>query len=816
MGRPFLILAVALLVTAASLFAAGELRIETNVFDLLPRGYPASDDFRFFLETFGLVDRVFVVVSTPAGDGTDVDALAEAACLLAKELIVMQPIAAARCGATDEDEEFLLGWLLPRAPLLLNEEQIPDLARRLAPGALQTRVADMKRRLASPLGGFEARLFRADPLGITEFLQDRLTGGNALEVDPLSGAFLSRSRQHALVIIEPRTQEGAGDLGQALAAAIEDGFAKTRRQIPGELQFDAVGGPLYAVQDEAILRGAAVRAVAGSSAGILLLLVLYFHGVRIPVALLASVVAGVAWTAALTRFVTGEITVIGLAFGSVLVGLGVDYGIHGGAAYRRSLDSGADPSDALREALARTGPAILASAATTAVVFLILAIWSFGPMRELGQLVSTGIVLILVSTATLGAALAVIGSPARGNRRDGILSLAVSRVVSRLAHFSARHAGAVVVIVVIVTALAIRELPGIDLDAGLDLFRPIDHPALRGETLLAEEFSIGMDTTDIVVSAASLPEALDRAAAVRAAVDPGDQPGLRMISAADFLVEGERLAARRRVLEQTIDPAAVAGLRDALLAQGFRLEPFRPALQLLDDLAHGRAPGSIPPDVWPDWLAQLIREEQRTVHASVHIESPAGAWPEGLPAEAARRLQESVPEVTVASALRVASELHTVLDDEFRRLIFWCLLAVGLTVLLSFRMNPTRSLLSLLPVALGSVWLLATCAVTDIPLNLFSVAAAPLLLGIGIDDGLHALHGMKSSTSLVDSISHAGPAMTITTLTTSIGFGGLMFTDIPALRLGGTVIALGTILCLVATLTVLPALDSLLLRRRGN
>ena len=113
---------------------------------------------------------------------------------------------------------------------------------------------------------------------------------------------------------------------------------------------------------------------------------------------------------------------------------------------------------------------------------------------------------------------------------------------------------------------------------------------------------------------------------------------------------------------------------------------------------------------------------------------------------------------------------------------------------------------------LGSLWLLGLYGWLGYSLDPLTIAVAPLLLGIGIDDGLHALHGSRVHGGLVPALEQVGQAMTLTTLTTCVGFGSLLFSRVPALRLSGLLVACGTLFCLIATLVVLPALDRLIRR----
>jgi predicted RND superfamily exporter protein len=116
-----------------------------------------------------------------------------------------------------------------------------------------------------------------------------------------------------------------------------------------------------------------------------------------------------------------------------------------------------------------------------------------------------------------------------------------------------------------------------------------------------------------------------------------------------------------------------------------------------------------------------------------------------------------------------------------------------------------RSIQALVPVGLGCVWLLGLCGALGIPIGILAIAATPLVLGLGIDDGLHVLHGERRHGSVAGAVRRVGPAITMTSLTTCVGFGALVLSGIPAVRNMGIVVSLGILSSLVATLLVLPA-----------
>ena len=137
-------------------------------------------------------------------------------------------------------------------------------------------------------------------------------------------------------------------------------------------------------------------------------------------------------------------------------------------------------------------------------------------------------------------------------------------------------------------------------------------------------------------------------------------------------------------------------------------------------------------------------------------------------------------------------------------------------VVASFRGHILHSCLASLPVVLGSAWALGFWSLAGLRLDLISLTVLPIMLGIGIDDGLHAVHGARSEPdgTVTAGVTSAARAMALTSLTTCAGFGSLALSRVPGLRSGGLLVSLGVLTCLAATLIVLPAVDTLLGRRR--
>lgn len=184
-------------------------------------------------------------------------------------------------------------------------------------------------------------------------------------------------------------------------------------------------------------------------------------------------------------------------------------------------------------------------------------------------------------------------------------------------------------------------------------------------------------------------------------------------------------------------------------------------------------------------------------------------WPEGPPDELAARLREKAPGAAMASAIRIGAELKRLASEDLRNLSLLALLVVAVVVMVSFRGKVAPSALSLAPVLLGACWSLGLCGALGQPLDLLSLTVVPTLLGIGIDNGLHVIHGARSSGSVAEAARQAGVAMFLNSGATVFSFGSLILSSIPGLRIGGILISVGVIACFFATVLVLPAIATL-------
>ena len=825
--RPRLVLGIGLLVTVAALLPVSRLRIETRLEALLPEGAPAAEGYRAFLTTFGGFEKVFVLVRPAQGRKADAETLINAASELADRMRESPLVADARAGLTEEDERFFFAHMAPRMPLLVETPGWrEDLARRLEPPAIEARVAQMRQALRSPAGAIAAPLFAADPLGLSEGLLGKATA--SLPIDPLSGAFISHDGSATLVILTPASAEVDPAGGRALLAALEKAYGEVRSSVGGPLDFRAVGGPIYAAQDEAIFRADLTATAIGTCVGLALVMILGFEGFFLPSSILAAVGAGTVWMAAGSSLELGSLSVLGVGFTAALLGMGVDYGILGSAIFRERRLKGEGIAPALAAAFRETGPGNATTAFTTAAGLASLTVAHFRLLRELGQVLSLGVVATLIATATLCAALLAAFPRASSRFRPLRLWPRFGQpVLTGLAELSARRWRLCLMLTLLVTAVAGWGISRLSLSTDLRALRPADVPSAAAERLLVEKFSLGLDTFSVVLRGRTLDEALDRAAAARHLLGARLGPRAEITSPSDWLVSGGRLERRLAELRGLPLERAADDFEHELAAAGFKPERFAAALAILRSLGRGEAPAAPAPGEWPRWMAELVRLRPQGAVVAVHVRLPLGEGAKvdsvALSRELARLAPGQTPgrgDVSLASFSWVGAELRDLALSDLVRSSALALVLVGGVVLVSFKGRMRDALLAALPLTLGCLWTFGLWGALGLSLDLLAAFTVPLLLGTGTTLGANAVHWKRlhPDRGLKGAASDMGLGLTLATLTTVIGFGSLATSRVPGLKNAGILVALGLSACLLATVLVLPALEVLLgrLQRRAG
>ncbi|RMG16173.1 MAG: hypothetical protein D6731_06830 [Planctomycetota bacterium] len=669
-----------------------------------------------------------------------------------------------------------------------------------------------------------------------------------LPADPLAAAVAERPRdpECGWLLVEPLARPGDLAATGAAVAELRRLLAELAPRFP-KLSLGLTGKPALTVDEMATYRSDAQRATLLSLGGVILLYALAFGRLQAPLLAAGALVAALAWTFGFAALALGRLNLLSIVFAVVLVGLGIDSGIHLIARCEEERDKeGADWPGAVERSLRGTRRAVWTAAITTGLAFLSAWFTDFQGMRELGLIAGVGVLLCaLAATTLLPAALVLLGPSSLGRARPRSLASPPGAAPPR------PRPRAFLLVSLVALGLA-GGLAGRGLRFEFDLLslQAEGTPSVEWERrLLRQE---GSPALSVQVLAEDLDDARRVAARLRALPCVAEVYSPADLVPADPRQRGERLAALRALLPPPAPSAAPRSPASLVLALG----RLRDALEELEELAlaGGRDRDADALDACVEACDQALLAAQdpkgsaALARYAVRCVARLRGWIEALHRETSSpppTLENLAPElrrlfvgksgkllvsarprgvgwdedslrglrdaIRGAVGLRAAGfpiqvyETLTRLRDGYLRAGAYALAAVFVVLLVDLRSLRSAGL-ALGPTLLGAGWLLGAMRLLGLDFNAANLMALPVVFGAGVDAAVHVLHRMGASEAVADVPPATRKAVVVSGLTTAIGFGALASAQHRGLASLGTVMALGILAALLAALVTLPPL----------
>jgi hopanoid biosynthesis associated RND transporter like protein HpnN len=401
-AAPLVVLLALAAATAAALYAAGHLGIDTNTVDMLSPELPWRVESERHKRAFPhYADNIVVVI-----EGATPDLAAEAQGRLGNAL-------AAEPGLFEDVHLTGGGPFFERNALLyVDSAELEDLAEGLEGAAPWLGALERDPSLGRFLTVLDSLL--ADDLGSAPLLGAvgmAFDGSMVDRVQPLpwrdlmSGGSSQRDERRRYIEILPRLdfeQLLPGEPAIARIHALSDSLSL--------LASEGVSVRLTGfvpMSDEELRSSVGGLKTATLLALLMVGLILYaaLRSGRLIAAALLTLLVGLLLTAGFAALAVGSLNLISMAFAVLYIGLGIDYAIHYSLRYRELRTRGAENREALKGSAADVGTSLLLSAFTTAVCFYAFVPTDFEGVSELGLIGGTGMLISFATTVTLLPAL---------------------------------------------------------------------------------------------------------------------------------------------------------------------------------------------------------------------------------------------------------------------------------------------------------------------------------------------------------------------------------------------------------------------------
>lgn len=537
----------------------------------------------------------------------------------------------------------------------------------------------------------------------------------------------------------------------------------------------------------------------------------------------------------------------------LLIGLGVDYGIHVTSRYREEIGRGEDVDGAVRKAIGTVGIALALATVTTAIGFLTNILSPVPALKDFGVLAAIGIAVSFILTLTFFPAARKILD--RRTEREGKLSWALLRVLiltrqvdrqlkprralpkagmkassdrllPRLIASTSVLAERIPVIVVLVAmflgGMGLWGLNQLEVRFSFTDFLPSDAPGVRAVKILQEEFGGGLgESTQVLIEGEDLssPEVHNA-----------------LVSAGMGLAEVENVVVFDTPFGRVPSVTSPISVLNSLSSGGPQGAPDE-AVVSAAQAANMSADLRVPPDsdvasLWDTMLVSAPEQAGRVLHRSepgydallFDIGTQAG---ETGAIQLRRDLLDNFSELSdsgisvIATSTEIITNLIIVeLADSQTRSLLFTLAVATLVLMLSFWFENRRPLLgviTMIPVALVVFWTYGLMFATGIPIGPVTATLSALSIGIGVPYTIHIARRFGEdrvrfehlNDALRSTSRHTGGALAGSAFTTMAGFGILITSRLTPFQQMGQVTVYAVGLSLVAAILVLPSMLAL-------
>ncbi len=579
--------------------------------------------------------------------------------------------------------------------------------------------------------------------------------------------------------------------------------------------------------------------------GVVLLFIIAYRGVVKPLLAVFCLLLGLSWTIGFTALTIGHLNILSVVFTTILIGLGIDFGIHILGRFKEERQQGNEILPALQKTLQGTGKGNFSGAITTAMAFGAMALTDFIGIVELGWIAGWGILFCMDAMLLVLPALVTLEEKWRRPGYAEVKPAEQRGSIDKLFD----HYYLIIGVCIVLVVIASFSLKDLRFDYNLLNLQAKGTEAVQYEMKILE--SAGRSAWSAAMLADSLEEIQEkerqlkalptvaRVESITAVIPDNQEENARTISEnlapllRDLEVEPEDAGFSLEALNKTLkriqfklqgreddplDHVQVAGDRVRnFMEQSREVEPglaekrlenfsqllFADYRTLMEELQANAEVKLVRLEEIPETLRKrYISQEGKYV---AHIFPGVDVWDLDQRQKYLNDLRSIDPNVT-GNAIHMFESTRLMTEGYVKGGIY-AMTAIIIYVSFLFR-NVRTVFFVLLPVLAGSIWTVGIMELIGLRLNMANLVILPLILGIGVVNGIHITHRYREEEDKNASVlgKSTGQAVLLSSLTTMIGFGSMMVADHYGVFSLGLVLTLGVFNCLIASVTFLPAL----------
>ncbi|MBT5652950.1 MAG: MMPL family transporter [Nitrospina sp.] len=504
------------------------------------------------------------------------------------------------------------------------------------------------------------------------------------------------------------------------------------------------------------------------------------------------------YTFALTRLFIGHLNIISGFLVAILMGLGIDYGIHLYIRFKQELLKGKPIAEAVELVVTQVGRSGLIAMLTTMSVFSILSFSDFQGFSEFGIIATLGIVCAFLSYYFIFPAQALFYDKIHWLRkpRPRLFTLKISNL-----YFTTPYFLSTMFLLLLVASLFL--LPGISFEYDFQKLKG-ESPASEYETITTDDFGYAFSPTLILT-----PEKKDlfdiHVALEKIKEESGDQTiiglqySLNMFSLDEYESKKEVIARIRNIFYENTDIIKFSLGKD-------RYNNFKKLVNV-EPFDEKRIPVNLAKKLRAedDYLVLLLSPSDKNffrVKNIYQLEKEVG--------KLKHMMKEKNIKVSVLNENLIAAEILDWVKEKGPMAMGIAFAMVFLILVVDLQ-SIRLSVITFLPLFTGIALTGALMSVFNVKLNFINIVMLPSIVGIMIDHCIYLSHHILdySKGASIKSLQETGSAIILSALTSLAGYVSLNIAHHEGIKSIASVVGLGIITCTLCALFMLPALFEL-------
>jgi len=803
----WLVVGLTLVIWILAIFSASSLNLDEDILKLLPDDDPQISSYRELMHQFNPMNSIIISVGADSAIGSSEEELINAADSFFVRLDESQYFSDLIYRWDFRDLQNGLEILNNYRSVLFTVEDSTELQKKLQYNYILDQMDFWKKTLAETPSPFLARQMINDPLDINEFLRDKLNSAQSGQgkITVYNGRLFTKKLDHILIVGKPKFESTDTPNAQKLVDFMENSIRKIESDFDSRIQISYLAAHRFNVENASRIKNDIQITVTLALVAIIILSLLVYSRPVLMILTLLPALFGTSVSLGLIRWVMPEISAIIIGSGAMLIGITVDYGIHF-LYHADQIRNQTLGGNSIYGLLQRLFKPLLLGAGTTLIAFLALQFSGLPGYRQLSLFVSIGIFSALVFVVIVLPVLLSWYNPKNG--RKPVIQL--GNFFDPFFQWVGRFRKLVFTIVFVMIIALIPGFLMLEFEGDVQKLNAISPSIQNDIDNITRAFGDILSSTLVMVEADNMQDALEENEKVLDEIDQLKKTGYISSSSEiknllpSFKKQVENRSRWQHMFNQNTVNQLSKNLKSAANASGIREGVFENYVNRLGETSKLLEYKDFQESIFETILENFIKVDASKTYVLNNLSLTSADGFKKIRAQ----LEVSTPNITVYNGKLFVTQVVDLIFSELKYIGTIAFILILIFLILAKR-NIKAVSLFILPLIISLVWTFGIMGWLGIKINIINSIVSVFIFGLVVDYCIFLNESIDNyaTNNQDDFLSRTGGAITISSFTTMIGLGALVFAKHPTLHSLGLTALLGIAFGLMAVFFIIPALS---------